>query len=246
GLGRTAAALARSGGPDEGEAAWPDTRRCGDRDAAGVRRDRGRATCGRPRGRRGDRGGQGAVPRPGAAGAAMSVVHVFAGETLQRDAAAGLVPQALLHPPTRRGDLLGVAGPGDVVVIIDGDPHHPPRHDEILSLLASGVAVAGAGGLGAVLAADMHPYGMTGIGNIFAGLQDGSITDDEASCQWPGGRGDLRTLLTLAAVRGAITRSDARRIAEQARVGSDRWTWADLCRAADLSLESPLRQFHAW
>jgi hypothetical protein len=176
----------------------------------------------------------------------MSPVHVFAGETLQRDAAAGFVPQALLHPPARRGDLLGVAGPGDVVVIIDGDPHHPPRHDEILSLLASGVAVAGAGGLGAVLAADMHPYGITGIGNVFAGLQDGSIVDDEATCQWPGGRGDLRTLLTLAAARGAISRSDARRIAEQARAGSGRWTWADLCHTADLSLEPSLRQFHGW
>jgi hypothetical protein len=80
---------------------------------------------------------------------------VFAGETLQRGVAAELIPEVLLHPPARRGDLLGVAGPGDVVVIIDGDPHHPPRHDEILSLLASGVAVAGAGGLGAVLAADI-------------------------------------------------------------------------------------------
>jgi hypothetical protein len=97
----------------------------------------------------------------------MKAVHVFAGETLPVDVAAGLVPGVLRHPPARRGDLLGVAGPGDVVVIIDGDPRHPPRHDEILSLLASGVAVAGAGGLGAVLAADMHPYGMTGIGNVF-------------------------------------------------------------------------------
>jgi hypothetical protein len=176
----------------------------------------------------------------------MRPVHVFAGQTLPRDAATGLVPELVLHPPARQGDLLGVAGPGDVVVIIDGDPHHPPRHDEILSLLASGVAVAGAGGLGAVLAADMHPYGMTGIGTVFAGLQDGSIADDEATCQWPGGRGDLRVLLSLAAARGAITCSDARRISEQAVAGDSRWIWADLCRIADLSLESPLGQFHAW
>jgi hypothetical protein len=176
----------------------------------------------------------------------MRAVHVFAGKTLQRDVVAGLVPQVLLHPPVRRGDLLGVAGPGDVVVIIDGDPRDPPRHDEVLSLLASGVAVAGAGGLGAVLAADMHPYGMTGIGNVFAGVQDGSIADDEAACPWPGGRGDLRALLSLAAARGVISHCDARRIAVQGGVGSDRWTWAELCRTADLSLQNPLRQFHAW
>jgi hypothetical protein len=176
----------------------------------------------------------------------MIAVHVFTGETLPRDAAAGLAPGALLYPPARQGDLLGVAGPGDVVVIIDGNPYHPPRHDEILSLLASGVAVAGAGGLGAVLAADMDPYGMTGIGKVFAGLRDGSIADDEAACQGPGGRGDLRALLTIAAARGAITHSDARQIGEQAGAGSGRWTWADLCRTAGLSVLPPLHQFRAW
>ncbi len=107
-------------------------------------------------------------------------------------------------------------------------------------------AVAGAGGLGAVLAADMHPYGMTGIGNVFAGLQDGSIADDEATCRWPGGRGDLRAFLTLAAARGAITHSDARRIAGQTSASSGRWSWAELCRTVDLSLRPSLRQFHAW
>jgi hypothetical protein len=176
----------------------------------------------------------------------MTAVHVFTGETLRHDAAAGLVPGALLYPPARRGDLLRASGPGDVVVVIDGNPYHPPRHDEILSLLASGVAVAGAGGWGAVLAADMHPYGMIGIGKVFAGLQDGSIADDEAACQGPGGRGDLRAFLVLAAARGQIPHSDARRIAEQAGPGSAGWTWTDLCHAADLSLLPSLQQFRAW
>jgi TfuA-like protein len=116
----------------------------------------------------------------------------------------------------------------------------------ILSLLASGVAVAGAGGWGAVLAADMHPYGMTGIGDVFAGLLDGSIADDEAACQGPGGRGDLRAFLALAAARGQIAHSDARRILDKAGPGSDRWTWTDLCRIADSSLLPSLQQFRAW
>jgi hypothetical protein len=176
----------------------------------------------------------------------MTAIHVFTGETLPHNAAAGLAPRALLYPPARRGDLPRVAGPSDTVVIIDGNPYHPPRHDEILSLLASGVAVAGAGGWGAVLAADMHPYGMTGIGNVFAGLQDGSIADDEAAGQGPGGRGDLQAFLALAAARGEIPHSDARRIADQAGLSSDRWTWTDLCHAADLSLLPSLQQFHAW
>lgn len=53
----------------------------------------------------------------------MTAVHVFTGETLRRGAAAGLAPGALLYPPARRGDLLQAAGPGDVVVIIDGNPY---------------------------------------------------------------------------------------------------------------------------
>ena len=173
-------------------------------------------------------------------------VHVFTGETMRQETAAGLAPGALLYPPARRGDLLAVAGPGDVVLIIDGNPCHPPLHDEILSLLASGVGVAGTGGLGAVLAADMHAYGMTGIGKVFAGLRDGTIADDEAARQEPGGRGDLRAFLTLAAARSAITHSEARRIAAQVGPGSDRWTWTDLCRGADLSLLPPLHQFRDW
>jgi hypothetical protein len=176
----------------------------------------------------------------------MTAIHVFTGATLSRDAAAGLAAGTLLYPPARQGDLPGMAEPGDLVVIIDGNPYHPPRHDEILSLLASGVAVAGAGGWGAGLAADMHPYGMIGIGNVFAGIQDGSIADDEAACQGPGGRGDLRAFLALAAARGEIPHSDARRIAEQAGPSSDRWTWTDLCHAADLSLLPSLQQFRAW
>ena len=40
----------------------------------------------------------------------MTVVHVFTGETLPHDAAAGLAPQVLLYPPARRGDLLRAAG----------------------------------------------------------------------------------------------------------------------------------------
>jgi len=173
-------------------------------------------------------------------------IHVFTGETMPHELSASLAPQAALYPPAGQGDLLRVAGPSDVVLVIDGNPYHPPRHDEILSLLASGVAVAGAGGLGAVLAADMDPYGMTGVGKVFAGVRDGSIADDEAACQGPGGRTGLRAFLALAAARGAVTHSDALRIAGQAGAGIGRWTWADLCRAADPSLLPPLHQFRDW
>jgi hypothetical protein len=134
----------------------------------------------------------------------MTTIHVFTDDTLSHEQAAEIVPAALLYPPARQGDLLGVGAPGDIVVIIDSDPYHCPRHDEILRLIGSGIAVAGAGGWGAVLAADMHPYGMTGIGEVFTGLLNGSIVDHEAADHRQAAigyaaRSDAREALTLAA-----------------------------------------------
>jgi hypothetical protein len=40
------------------------------------------------------------------------------------------------------------------------------------------VPVLGAASLGAVRAAELAPFGMLGIGSVFAGYADGSITDD--------------------------------------------------------------------
>jgi hypothetical protein len=58
---------------------------------------------------------------------------------------------------------------GDIVIIIDGLFYHtaPVRHKEILILLAQGVTVIGAASMGALRAAELHPYGMTGVGSIF-------------------------------------------------------------------------------
>jgi hypothetical protein len=70
------------------------------------------------------------------------------------------------------------------VLIVDGVfHHHPPvRHKEILHMLAAGVRVVGASSMGALRAAELHPYGMTGIGTIFQLYRDGVIeADDEVA-----------------------------------------------------------------
>ncbi|MGW4815200.1 TfuA-like protein [Kitasatospora cineracea] len=109
-------------------------------------------------------------------------VHVFLGPTLGRDEALAIVPDAVVHPPVRHGDLLGLAvGAGDVVLVVDGFFHQsaPVRHKEILALLARGVRVVGASSMGALRAAELHPYGMIGIGRVFEMFAGGEVVSDD-------------------------------------------------------------------
>lgn len=112
-------------------------------------------------------------------------VHVFAGPTLPTARVRELVPGAVCHPPVRHGDLLRLdTAPGDTVVVIDGLWHQsaPVRHKEILLLLAEGVRVVGAASMGALRAAELAPYGMTGVGQIFDQLRTGVLdADDEVA-----------------------------------------------------------------
>ncbi|RLU83655.1 hypothetical protein CTZ27_28635 [Streptomyces griseocarneus] len=112
-------------------------------------------------------------------------LHVFAGPTLPADAVRAIVPEAVVHPPVARGDLLRLAaGPGDVVIVIDGYHHRTGavRHKEILGSLAAGARVVGCSGMGALRAAELHPFGMTGSGTVFAMYRDGVLgSDDEVA-----------------------------------------------------------------
>ncbi len=113
------------------------------------------------------------------------MIHVFVGPTLAAKTVLELLPDAHLCPPVRHGDLFRLEpDPGDIVAIIDGLFHHEIaiRHKEILAILDRGVHVCGASSMGALRAAELHPYGMKGIGSIFAMLVSGEIEgDDEVS-----------------------------------------------------------------
>ncbi|MCC3768800.1 TfuA-like protein [Streptomyces sp. UNOC14_S4] len=112
-------------------------------------------------------------------------IHVFAGPTLPADAVRAIVPEAVVHPPVAHGDLPRLAaGPGDVVVIIDGYYHQTGavRHKEILGSLAAGARVVGCSSMGALRAAELHPFGMAGSGVVFAMYRDGVLdADDEVA-----------------------------------------------------------------
>ena len=66
-------------------------------------------------------------------------------------------------------------------VFVDGYFGNVPSvwHKEILFALSSGVEVSGAASLGALRAAELHRFGMIGIGCIYRAFRRGIWTDDD-------------------------------------------------------------------
>ncbi len=95
---------------------------------------------------------------------------VFLGPTMPRDQAEELCAAVFL-PPARRGDLLGAidAYQPTTLALIDGYFEQVPSvwHKEILWALAQGIQVAGAASMGALRAAELQAFGMSGIGRVF-------------------------------------------------------------------------------
>jgi hypothetical protein len=187
-------------------------------------------------------------------------VHVYCGPTITPAEVLEIIPDASVHPPIRHGDLLRLAvGPGDTVVIIDGLFHAVAavRHKEILDLLARGVRVLGAASMGALRAAELYPYGMTGIGDIFAAYRDGIIeADDEvAVAHTDDGRqlsealADIRALVADAVTGGVLDRGEAERIIGHARrIPYTERTWLALRKVSspDPGTEALLVRLNAW
>lgn len=116
---------------------------------------------------------------------------VFAGPSL-RGADAAPVQGVTFRPPAACGDLARVvldAAPGQVprvIGLIDGlfETTASPWHKEIIWVMRQGVRVLGAASMGAIRAAELAPFGMTGIGAVFAAYCSGEIeADDEVAVQ---------------------------------------------------------------
>ncbi|MEU9918906.1 TfuA-like protein [Streptomyces sp. NPDC051001] len=109
-------------------------------------------------------------------------IHVYVGPTLPADEKL-LGQQAVRRrPPVRHGDLFDAAiADTDTVVLIDGLYHQSPalRHKEILAVLARGVRVIGAASIGALRAAELWPFGMRGVGNVFRSYRNLEIVGDD-------------------------------------------------------------------
>jgi hypothetical protein len=115
----------------------------------------------------------------------MAKCYLFIGPSISREEAQRLLPGCTLLPPVAAGDLLRLpAAAGDTVGIIDGFFRQRPsvRHKEILVLLERGVRVFGASSMGALRAAELAPFGMTGVGEVYRQYASGELeADDEVA-----------------------------------------------------------------
>lgn len=107
-------------------------------------------------------------------------IPVFAGPSLWNCALPG--PAFVPHPPASAGDLVALlADPPQRLCLIDGlfDSCAAPWHKEILLLMAAGTRVYGAASMGALRAAELAPFGMVGVGTIYAAYRSGLLTGDD-------------------------------------------------------------------
>ena len=107
--------------------------------------------------------------------------YVFLGPSLPLATASAVLPATYL-PPIQQGDILRLLErEPDIIGIVDGYFEVVPAvwHKEILLALEAGVRVYGAASMGAIRAAELHSFGMTGIGSVFEWLRDGVICRDD-------------------------------------------------------------------
>ena len=108
-------------------------------------------------------------------------IVVFLGPSLDRATAEGVL-SADYRPPARRGDVFRAAEEGARIIgIIDGVFFQDSAvgHKEVLAVLEMGVFVVGASSMGALRAAELEPFGMEGVGEIFRLYRDGVIISDD-------------------------------------------------------------------
>lgn len=156
---------------------------------------------------------------------------VFLGPTLRREEARQIA-DALYLPPAAQGSIVQAVrrhAPRRLL-IIDGLFQSEPavRHKEILWALDQGVAVLGAASMGALRAAELHPFGMEGVGLIYRWYRRwiGAPDDAVAVVHTPAELGaealtlsliDLLRTIRRAARRGALTPAQTRHLEAAAR-----------------------------
>jgi hypothetical protein len=106
---------------------------------------------------------------------------VFLGPTLSAADARGVL-DAVYLPPAAQGDVYHAAqSQPHAIGIIDGYFERVPSvwHKEILWAMSRGIHVYGAASMGALRAAELHHFGMVGVGQVFEAFRDGSLQEDD-------------------------------------------------------------------
>ncbi|AGP36842.1 TfuA-like protein [Sorangium cellulosum] len=156
----------------------------------------------------------------------MTVI-VFTGPTLAAADGAALLEGAVFLPPVAQGDVYRATLEKPWAIgIIDGYFERFPAvwHKEILWAMSQGIHVFGSASMGALRAAELHAFGMVGVGLVFEAYHRGALTDDDevAIVHGPAEDGyralsdamvNIRATLD-AAVGGAVLRAETARALE--------------------------------
>lgn len=154
---------------------------------------------------------------------------LFIGPSLSHaEAAEMLTFEAELRAPVRRGDLDDLAGPDVIVGMVDGvfHTHLAVSVREVRNALRRGVRVFGGSSMGALRAAELHAYGMVGVGEVFKMYREG-VVDSDAEVALTFDSESLRSVseplvnvryaMRCAAADGVVSDADADRLLAMAK-----------------------------
>jgi hypothetical protein len=138
---------------------------------------------------------------------------VFVGPTLHPDEVAAAC-DAVCLPPAAQGDVYRAARLRPRAIgIIDGYFGGAPSvwHKEILWALSEGIEVFGSASMGALRAAELHSFGMQGVGRIFEAYRDGLLEDDDevALVHGPAETGFVAASEPMVTIRATLARAEA-------------------------------------
>jgi hypothetical protein len=167
------------------------------------------------------------------------------------------------RPPVKQGDVYQAALSRPAVIgIIDGYFEATPTvwHKEILWAMAQGIHVYGSGSIGALRAAELHSFGMVGLGRVFEAYRDGILCDDDevAVLHGPEELGypalteamvNIRATLDKAVAEGALDASLAAHLNEIAKnLFYKERSWDAIFRLAKIRgwAPMPVAEFRAW
>ena len=114
---------------------------------------------------------------------AQESLYIFAGPSIEKEAVEQALPHAVILPPVAQGQIADIVSHNDAatILIIDGFFYQDlsVMHKEIILALQQGVTVVGCSSMGALRAAELHPFGMLGIGSVFEYYRDNFISGDD-------------------------------------------------------------------
>lgn len=158
------------------------------------------------------------------------MIIVFSGPTLSPSEIANRSGWVCL-PPARRGDIhRALQLKPRIIGIVDGffQGELSIWHKEILWAMSQGVHVFGCSSMGALRAAELHQFGMRGVGQIFESYRKGELEDDDEVALIHGPQDmdyiglsepmvNIRATLNKAVSNGILTSKLASKLCENAK-----------------------------